>query len=62
MTEEEVFGNYSPLCVILGKQCFALAKARALALLGRGSFWKQDPRVKKSHCFSKKNKPFLTQG
>jgi len=41
-----------PIRVILGKKCFALAKARALVFLGRGSLWRQDPRVKKSHCFS----------
>ncbi|OJW54020.1 MAG: hypothetical protein BGO67_08120 [Alphaproteobacteria bacterium 41-28] len=42
----------SSYCVILGKKCFVLAKARALAFLGRGSLWPQDPRDKKSHCFS----------
>ncbi|OJW51250.1 MAG: hypothetical protein BGO67_13120 [Alphaproteobacteria bacterium 41-28] len=50
--------NYSHARVILGKKCFALAKARALAFLGRGSLWHQDPRVKKIHCFSYEKQGF----
>ncbi|OJW51229.1 MAG: hypothetical protein BGO67_12990 [Alphaproteobacteria bacterium 41-28] len=49
--------NPSNTCVILGKKCFALAKARALTF-GRGSLRQQDPRVKKSHCFSYEKQVF----
>jgi len=37
-------------------------QGKTLAFLGRGSHRRQDPRVKKSHCFSKKNKHFLARG
>ncbi|OJW53396.1 MAG: hypothetical protein BGO67_01455 [Alphaproteobacteria bacterium 41-28] len=50
--------SVTPISVILGKKCFVLAKARALAFLGRGSLRPQDPRVKKSPCFSYENQGF----
>ncbi|HUX79534.1 MAG TPA: hypothetical protein VMW10_07335, partial [Alphaproteobacteria bacterium] len=49
--------NNQPSCVILGKKCFVFQK-KTLAFLGRGSLWPQDPRVKKSHCFSYEKQDF----
>ncbi|OJW53379.1 MAG: hypothetical protein BGO67_01355 [Alphaproteobacteria bacterium 41-28] len=53
----DLHGNFSPLCVILGKKCLVFRR-KTLALLGRGSIGLQDPRAKKSHCFSLKKQGF----
>ena len=46
----EKISNYPTMCHPW--QEMLVFQGKTLAFLGRGSLWQQDPRVKKSHCFS----------
>jgi hypothetical protein len=63
VSRETINYSCSPFSFVvssLGKKCFVFCK-KTLAFLNPRILLFLDPRVKKSRCFSSKNKPFLAQ-